>query len=96
MEAVGKNKTPFDTYFRKLKVADPVLCEYLLESVLVTNPSQRSMLKDVVAFCEGVQAPDSDADRLARSTFKKLAGDSADRDAVFDLLEKERAVSPIK
>jgi len=93
MDLVGKNKTPFDKYFRKLKSADPALCEYLLENILVTNSGHRSMLKDVAGFCDQLQGAGSDAEKLARSTFRKLAGDSADRDAVFDLLDKERLVS---
>jgi hypothetical protein len=91
MDLVGKSSTSFDKYFRKLKSADPKVCEFLLEKVLNPNSAYRARMVEIVDFCEGLQGPTSTGEAKAKAAFKALAGDSENRDRVFELLEKERS-----
>jgi len=93
MGTVGKKRTEFDTYFGKLKAADPVLCEFLLHRVLVTTPANRATMREIEEFCEGIQGPTSIDEADARLSFKKLSGTTSEREEIFALLEKERQVS---
>ena len=93
IEEVGKKSTPFDRYFKRLNSVDSALCEYLLNKVLTKEAIHRAMLRDIVRFSEGLQGAKSLGEVRAQKTFATMAGESDDRDQVFDLLENERRAS---
>lgn len=90
--AQGATANKFDKYFSSLKKADPVLCEFILNKMLVINPRNRASMKETEEFCAAIQSTGSDEERSARSAFRSLAKNTAEKDEVFDLLEKERQV----
>lgn len=93
--------TPWDTYFSRLREADPVLCEYMLSHMLVNDPAKRASMDEVKAFMDKVQNQMSPGETQAKLAFNQLGGDTRKKDAIFKLLEKDRltfspAKSPIR
>jgi len=85
----GKKKTKWDTYFGKLLAADPVLCQYMLTHMLVTNPAKRATMSEVKEFIDTLQSATSPEEMQANKAFNKLGGDTHKKDTVFRLLERE-------
>ena len=82
-------QTKWDTYFKKLRAVDPVLCQYMLNHMLVTDPQKRASITKVKAFMNTLQRAESGEENRAQRFFKTLAGDTREKDAVFKLLERE-------
>ncbi len=91
--AEGATTNKFDKYFGRLKKADPVLCEFILNKMLVINPTGRASMKEVEEFFSDLQSKGSDDERIVRGAFRTLVKESAEKEAVFELLEKERKFS---
>jgi serine/threonine protein kinase len=83
----GKSK--WGRYFGKIFAADPTLCEYMLTHMLVTNPAQRATMEQVRATMERVQGATSSGETQAKNAFRKLGGDTREKDAVFKVLDRE-------
>jgi serine/threonine protein kinase len=80
----------WDSYFSKLLNADPVLCEFMLTHMLVSDPAGRASMEEVSQFMNTVQSAMSRDEAQAKKAFNTLAGDSRKKDEVFKVLDAER------